>query len=125
MTKDQAKAAIAGALTGLAMLAATAGSLPAQALRPAGGGAPTQAQRPAGGDAPTHGQMHEMMDAMHGKGADRRMHKAMGPEGEKMMDQCVSMMGMMNNMQGTMGSGPSGRMDGGSMRDMMNGMMGR
>ncbi len=103
--RNRSKVAIAGALTGLAMLAVTAGPLSAEA------------QRPAAGDAPTHEQMHEMMDTMHGKGASERMHKAMGKDAEQMMDQCTSMMGMMNNMGGMMGDS--------SMRDMMNGMMGR
>lgn len=75
----------------------------------------------------THDQMREMMDAMHGPGTSQRMHEAMGPEAEKIMDECVAMMGMMHQMHGTMGGGMPGMtngMNGESMRDMMNRMMG-
>ncbi len=102
ISKTRIKMAVAGSVTGLAMLAVTAGPLSVQART-----------APEGG-VPTHQQMHQMMDTMHGKGASERMHKAMGKDAEKMMDQCTS---MMNNMGGMMGDS--------SMRDMMNGMMGR
>ncbi len=104
-SKTRMKMAVAGAVTGLAMLVVTAGPLSVQART-----------APEGG-APTHQQMHQMMDAMHGKGTSERMHKAMGKDAEQMMDQCTSMMGMMNNMGGMMGDS--------SMGNMMNGMMGR
>ena len=57
---------------------------------------------------PTHEQMHQMMDAVHGPGTSQRMHEAMGPDAEKMMDQCAAMMDMMSGMsamQGMMGTG--------------------
>ena len=63
--------------------------------------------------AMSHEQMHQMMDAMHGEGASERMHQAMGEDGERMMDQCVAMMNMMNM------SGDE------AMPDMMRRMMGR
>lgn len=64
----------------------------------------------------THERMHQMMDAMHGLGASDRMHEAMGPEGEMMMDQCVGMMNMMGMMQGG-----EGMMGGSGMQGMMGG----
>lgn len=122
------KAAIGGALTGLALLAVTAGSIFAQQ-------APEPAQTPGG--MPSHEQMHQMMDAVHGEGTSERMHEAMGPDAERLMDQCVAMMSMMQQMQGMMGGGAmSGMMDSGAMpgvtggqssqpmQDMMNRMMG-
>lgn len=73
----------------------------------------------------THEQMHQMMDAVHGAGASQRMHEAMGPEAEQLMDQCVAMMGMMQGMANTgqMMSGSAGQMEG--MMGGMQGMMGR
>ena len=108
MMKMRVKAAIGGAIVGLALLLFAA--------------RPSFAQPPSPGrGTPTHEQMHSMMDAMHGEGASRRMHEAMGEDGEKLMDQCVSMMGMMNgNMSGMMGD-----QRGQSMQDMMRGMMGQ
>ncbi len=50
-----------------------------------------------------HERMHRVMDAMHGEGDSRRMHEAMGPKAEEMVDQCAVMMGMMQDMQGMMG----------------------
>lgn len=94
------KIALGGALTGLALLALNAGPIAAQQ-------APTQV--PA---APTHEQMDQMADAMHGQGTSQRMHETMGADGEKLMDQCVAMMGMMQNMQGM------GGQDGQSMPSM-------
>jgi len=67
-------------------------------------------------DSPSHEQMHQMIDAMHGAGTSDRMHEAMGPEGEKMMDQCVGMMKMMGMRQGG-----EGMMGGGGMQGMMGG----
>ena len=110
MIKTRVKAAIGGAAAGLALLAVTSDPTFAQAPTP----------RP--GAPPTHAQMEQMMDAMHGAGTSQRMHEAMGPEAEKLMDQCVAMMGMMQNMQGMMGQGMSGMMggqNGQSMQDMM------
>lgn len=116
------KAAFGGALVGLGLLAVTA--------------IPSFAQEnpaPAGG-VPTHEQMHEMMDGMHGAGTTERMHEMMGngdaQRGEQLMEQCASMMGMMQNMGGMMGgaggmSGMMGGQNGQSMPDMMRGMMGR
>lgn len=78
---------------------------------------------------PTHEQMHQMMDAMHGEGTSQRMHEAMGPEAEQLMDQCVAMMGMRQHMPGMMGRGGMSGLMGGqnsqSMPDMRRSMMGR
>jgi hypothetical protein len=66
--------------------------------------------------------MHRMMDGVHGEGASQRMHEAMGPNAEEMMDRCAAMMAMMNEMQSMMpGSGPGmmGGQNGDSMRRMM------
>jgi hypothetical protein len=106
LNKTRGKVAIGGVLAGLALLAVTSGPISAQT------------PEPAPGNAPTHEQMHQMMDAMHGEGASQRMHEAMGPQAEEMMDQCTSMMG--NGMSGMMG-GQNGQ----SMQNMMRGMMGR
>lgn len=104
--KTRGKVAAGGALTGLALLALTTGSL--------------FAQEPAPGEVPTHEQMHQMMDAVHGEGTSQRMHEAMGPNGEEIMDQCVSMMGMMQGMGNAMGGGGmSDMMRGGAMAGMM------
>lgn len=105
---SRGKAAIGGAVVGLALLAFTANPTAAQTPPPQGG-------------TPTHEQMDQMMDAMHGAGTSQRMHEAMGPNGEQLMDQCVSMMGMMNgNMSGMM-NGQNGQ----SMQDMMRGLTGQ
>lgn len=89
---DRAKVALAGAATGLALLAVTSGSALA-----AGGAAPESAG--AASQTQGHGQMHQMMNGMHGEGASQKMHEAMGPRAEKMMDQCASGMDNMENMQ--------------------------
>lgn len=70
------------------------------------------AQEPEHNEA--HEQMHGMMDAMMGAGASARMHEAM-PGFEEMMEQCSSMMTMMDGDMGEM-------MDDGGM--MGGGMMG-
>jgi hypothetical protein len=70
--------------------------------------------------------MHRMMDAVHGEGTSQRMHEAMGPDAETMIDQCEAMMAMMEQMQNMMsGTGPGmmGGHNGDSMRDMMQLMM--
>ena len=93
-----------GPLVALPWLAITAGSVAAQT--------PT----PASGQATTHDQMDAMMDAMHGAGTSDRMHQAMGPAGEQLMEQCAAMMGggmMDGGMMGMMMGG--GMMDGGTM----------
>lgn len=110
---NRAKVALAGAAIGLALLVASgsafAGGDAAGGTAPEASGAATQSQG--------HGQMHQMMNSMHGEGASQKMHEAMGPRAEKMMDQCSSMMGDsqnmgdMRNMQGMMGG------------EMMNGGM--
>ncbi len=83
----------------------------------------------ASGATITHEQMDQMMETMHGEGTSQRMHEAMGPDAEKLMDQCVTAMGTMQNMQGMMGSGATSGMMGGqngqSMSDLMNRIMGR
>lgn len=111
---------VAGALGGLTLLAFTAGPMAAQT---------PPAATPSRPSAPGHEQMHEMMDAVHGAGASQRMHDAMGPEGERMMEQCAAMMGMMQSTDGMMGgAGMSGMMGGGkngSMSEMMRQTMGR
>ncbi|MBI2940995.1 MAG: hypothetical protein HYY04_11225 [Chloroflexi bacterium] len=124
--------ALGGTLIALALLALafTAGVSVAQTLR----GASTTPATPPAGTAFTHEQMDQMMDAVHGPGTSQKMHEAMGPDGEKLMDQCVAMMGMMGmmgtmqQMQGMMGGEMSGMMGGQnspSMRDLMSRMMGR
>ena len=55
----------------------------------------------------SHAVMHEMMDAVHGRGTSQRMHRVEG--GEEMMQQCSDMMSGM------------GRMDGDMMDEMMPG----
>ena len=92
---------------GLFMLALTAGLVSAQGPPPM---MPEGTQSEA---ATTHEQMHQMMDAMHGEGASERMHQAMGEDGERIMDQCVAMMNMMNMIGDD------------AMPDMMRRMMGR
>jgi hypothetical protein len=62
-----------------------------------------------------HEQMHGMMNSVHGKGAAQKMHEAMGPQAEKMMDQCGSMMSMMGNMENMQNTE--------NMQGMMNGGM--
>lgn len=118
MMKIRNKAALGGAVAGLALLALTTGPLFAQQM-------PT----PAPGQAPTHEQMDQAMDAAHGEGTSQRMHEAMGQgdaqKGEQLMQQCVNMMGMMQNMQGMSGGGMMGGQDGQSMQDAMNRGMGR
>ena len=116
MMKTRVKAAIGGAIVGLALLLVAAQPSFAQPPTPERG-------------TMTHEQMHTMMDAMHGAGTSQRMHEAMGADAEKIMDQCVSMMGMMENMQGMMDGNMSGMMIDPSMQDMMknggmSGMMG-
>ena len=116
---NRGKLGLAGAVAGLALLAFTTGSVFAQ-----------QTPTPEPGQAPTHEQMDRAMDAAHGEGTAQRMHEAMGQgdaqRGEQLMQQCVDMMGMMQNMQGMPnGGGMMGGRDGQSMSDMMNRMMGR
>jgi hypothetical protein len=78
----------------------------------------------------THEQMHQMMDAMHGEGTSDRMHDAMGADVDRIMDQCVAMMNMMQMMapmpdmrNAPAPSGPDSQSEN-SMRGMMNRMMG-
>lgn len=97
----RAKVALAGAATGLALLVFTSGSALAGGGAAGGAGAAAQTQG--------HGQMHQMMNSMHGEGASQKMHEAMGPQAEKMMNQCAS---GMDNMDGM-----------GNMQDMMEGGM--
>ena len=65
----------------------------------------------------SHPQRHEMMDVVHGPGTSQRMYQAMGPDAEKMMDQCAAMMNMMDGMSGM--SSMQGMMGTGDMRGMM------
>jgi hypothetical protein len=74
------------ALLGAALFVAAAGPLSADEDEP------TAAQ------SSTHERMHQMMDAMHGPGTSDRMHEAMGPEADQMMEQCAAMMDMMEQM---------------------------
>lgn len=96
-----------GALAGLGVVALTAGTIFAQT--------PPPAPPPQG--VPTHQQMDQMMDAMPGDGTSQRMHDAMGPNGEQIMDQCINMMSMMQSMGGMSGGGgmDSSGMGGGMM----------
>lgn len=110
---NRARVALAGAATGLALLVFTSGSAlagggAAEGAAPGGAGAAAQSQG--------HGQMHQMMNSMHGEGASQKMHEAMGPQAEKMMEKCAS------GMEGTEGS--QGMMDGGMQGGgMMDGGM--
>ena len=88
--KTFSRSVVGAGFVGLALLAATSSSLFAQA----------DPEAPSG---PVHDQMHQMMDAMHGEGVSERMHQAMGPDAERMMDQCAGMMGMMQGGRGMMG----------------------
>ena len=94
------------------MLALTVRLVSAQGPMP-----PMMPAEPQSQGAATHEQMHQMMDAMHGEGASERMHEAMGEDGERMMDQCVAMMNMMDMMRSMGGDD--------AMADMMRRMMGR
>lgn len=122
MLSTHGKVVVGGALTGLALLALTAGSAFAQNAPPA-----------ATLSAPTHAQMDQMMDAVGGQGGSQRMHaamtEAMGQDGEKLMDQMVGMMGAMQNMQGMMSAGGADAMMGGqngqAMQDAMRRMTGQ
>ncbi len=87
------RSVVGGAFVGLALLATTSTPLFAQ----------THPTTPGEDGAHGHEQMHQMMDAMHGEGASERMHQAMGPDAERMMDQCAGMMGMMQGGRGMMG----------------------
>ncbi len=111
MLKTRLPLALAAAMASLVVIAFTASSLHAQTPAPPGG--------------PTHDQMYRMMDAMHGTGTSQRMHEAMGPDGEQMMDQCAAMMRMMPHGPGMMmGSGGipgmMGRQDTSSMEQMLD-----
>ena len=109
-----------GLVVGLAFLVLGSGLLSGR------DSAPAMAFTTASQEQPSHEDMHRMMDAVHGEGASQRMHKAMGPDAEEMMDQCTAMMAMMQEMQNMMpGSGPGmmGGQTGDSMRDMMRRMM--
>lgn len=110
---NRAKVALAGAATGLALLVFTSGSALA-----GGGAAGGAAPGGTGGAAQTqgHGQMHQMMNSMHGEGASQKMHGAMGPQAEKMMNQCASGMDNMDGM-GNMQNMMDGGMQGGGMMD--------
>lgn len=100
------KVAIVGAAVAVALLALTAGTLFAQSETPVPGATPTADHMemmgtPEAGAVATgemHATMHGMMDAMHGPGTSGRMHEAMGPQSEQMMEQCAAMMGMMGGM---------------------------
>ena len=87
------RSVVGAGFVGLALLAATSTPLFAQ----------THPTTPGEDGAHGHEQMHQMMDAMHGEGTSERMHQAMGPEGERMMNQCAGMMGMMQGGRGMMG----------------------
>ncbi|CAN5757896.1 hypothetical protein BH20ACT11_BH20ACT11_01420 [soil metagenome] len=111
---------VAGAATGMVLVALT--SSPVLAAGGASSGAApesTSAQSSSGqsssAQAPMHEQMHGMMNSVHGKGATQKMHEAMGPQAEKMMDQCGSMMSMMGNMENMQNTE--------NMQGMMNGGM--
>ncbi len=94
----RSKVAIAGAVTGLALVALTSSPVLAS-----GGASSVAGPESASGKAPTHEQMHAMMNSVHGEGASQKMHEAMGPQAEKMMDQCASMMDDTEGSKGMMG----------------------
>lgn len=70
---------------------------------------------------PTQEQMHRMMDVVNGPGTGQRMHEAMGPEAEKLMDQHVALMGAMRNMMGMMQGQGMQNLEG--MKDFMPGLI--
>ena len=111
MTTILGKAAVGGARIGLAVLASTTGALVAQEPTAPPGGTPTPGEM--------HETMHRMMDAVHGAGTSDRMHEAMGPDGERLMEQCSAMMAMMGMMAQMMGGDMSGMMGGQGMEGMM------
>ncbi len=115
MRKRGLKLALSGTLAGAGLVLLTSTSLFAQGPTP----------EPSPEASPGHQLMHQMMDAVHGDGASQRMHEAMGADAEKLMDQCVSMMGMMQNMQGMMDGNMSGMMGDGGMSGMMGGQNGQ
>jgi len=111
---------VGGLVVGLAFLVLGSGALSGRDFTP------VAAVSAASQEQPSHEDMHRMMGAVHGEGTSQRMHEAMGPNGEEMMDQCAAMMAMMKEMQNMMpGSGPGmmGGQNGDSMRDMMRRMM--
>ena len=118
---NRAKVALAGAATGLALLVASGSAFAgggAAGGGAAGGGAPGGAG--AAAQSQGHGQMHQMMNSVHGEGTSQKMHEAMGPQAEKMMDKCASGMdntGNMENMQGMMGGMMNGGMQDSGMQD--------
>lgn len=123
----RAKLAAGGAVAGLVLLALaglarTTDALFAQASPPTP--TPTMIPRPGPGAPLTHELMHQTMDAMHGEGTSQRLHEAMGVEAERLIDQCVA---MMNMMQGITGGTPGvmGEQHRQSMQEMMERMMGR
>ncbi len=88
--KNMSRSVVGAAVVGLALLGVTGSPLFAQ-TEPAPAGSPT----PSEATSRAHEQMDSMMTAMHGEGASERMHRAMGPDAERTMDQCAGMMGMM------------------------------
>lgn len=100
------KVAIGGAVIGLALLALTSSPVLATGTALA-----ASSHGGTGGNA-IHEQMHRMMDAVHGEGASQRMHEAMGPNSERMMEECASTMASMQNIEGMSGSGMMSNQDG-------------
>ena len=88
--KRLSRSMVGAAVIGLALLGVTSSPLFAQA-EPAPTGSPT----PSESTSQAREQMIRMMDAMHGEGATERMRQAMGPDADRMIDQCAGMMGMM------------------------------
>lgn len=129
---DRSKEEAVGTHIKSAILAGVVGGLILAAMVSVLGGGPSLGQTTPtdgaqSGTGLTHDDMHRMMDAVHGTGASERMHQAMGPNAEQLIDQCVAMMAMMDNMQSMIGDGTpqgAGRQTGESMQDMMRGMMG-
>jgi predicted lipid-binding transport protein (Tim44 family) len=115
--KTAAVGGLAGGLVvGLAFLVVGIGALSGRDYTPA------LAFTTASQKQPSHGDMHRMMDAVHGEGTSQRMHEAMEPNAEEMMDQCAAtmpMMGEMHNMMAGAGPGMMGGQNVYSMRDMM------
>jgi len=89
MTNVTLRRAIGGGLAGAALLALTA--IPSFAQTPPVAPSPSP-QPPTMTERSPREAMDGMMDAVHGEGTSRRMAEAMGPEGQKMMDQCAAMM---------------------------------
>jgi hypothetical protein len=51
----------------------------------------------------THEQVHQALDRLYGPGTSERLHQALGPEAETLIDRFVAMQGMLMRLQGMLG----------------------